>query len=136
MRLRPIERAGTATVRAGFTLMELLVVVAILLVLTSVAVPLYMSYLERSKGGTAKSYASILAGELKNFYVVNGGNYPPENDWSMLSSLTINPPLDPWGSPYQWALTPAPSGEFAIPVVWSVGPNGDQGPQGEYSSLR
>jgi len=135
MRLRPMLHAGATTVRSGFTLMELLVVVAILLVLTSVAVPLYMSYLERSKGGAAKSYAKILRQELMNFNVVNGG-YPPENDWSAVSSLEVNPPLDPWGNPFQWALTPSPDGQYAVPVVWSVGPNGDQGPEGDYSSLR
>ena len=42
-----------ATARGGFTLMELLVVVAILVVLAGAAVPIYMTYLENAKKSTA-----------------------------------------------------------------------------------
>jgi hypothetical protein len=49
-----------------------------------------------------------------------------------------NPPLDPWNQPYQWTLHPLPQvdgTELIVPVVWSAGPNGVLGPEGELSSI-
>ncbi len=44
-----LMRDRRAQLRGGFTLMELLVVVAILVVLAGAAVPIYTRYLENSK---------------------------------------------------------------------------------------
>jgi Tfp pilus assembly protein PilE len=116
--------------------MELLVVVAILLVLIGVATPLYMSYLEQSRLRIAKTDAVRLAGELKNFYVLNS-QYPPAGTWDLVA-LEKNPPLDPWNNPYQWDLTEMPQADgssLLVPVVWSGGPNGQYGPESALSSL-
>jgi general secretion pathway protein G len=131
MQLRTLERVNRGAVRAGFTLMELLVVVAILLVLTSVAVPLYMGYMEESKIKTARATAKMLASELQNFYVSNNGSYPqPIGDWSqILMKDGKNPPVDPWGNEFFWDLTQVGTFETQMlaPVVWSLGPDGQNG---------
>lgn len=125
-----------AAARTGFTLMELLVVVAILVVLVGVATPMYLSYLESSKVRVARTDAVRLAGVLKNFQVMNG-SLPQEGDWSMLP-LERNPPLDPWNKPYQWISSEAPQADGSLiitPIVFSTGPNGNFGPDGECSSV-
>jgi prepilin-type N-terminal cleavage/methylation domain-containing protein len=135
MRLRPLERTGQAAPRTGFTLMELLVVVAILVVLVGVATPLYLNYLEQSKKKIARADAVRLAGELKNFAVSHDGDYPPPNTWDLLP-LEKKPPLDPWGQPYQWTLmeTVQVDAKVMVPIVWSSGPNKISGDADDISS--
>ena len=135
MRLERVERAGEAAARAGFTLMELLVVVAILVVLVGVATPMYLSYLDQSKRKVARADAIRLATELKNFAISHDGEYPPENTWDLVP-LEKKPPLDPWGQPYQWTLVESPQvdGTVLVPVVWSGGPNRVSGDGDDISS--
>jgi type II secretory pathway pseudopilin PulG len=120
--------------------MELLVVVAILLVLVGVATPMYMNYLEQSRYKTARANAKMLATEIKNYQISHDGIAPPENTWDDLPlPPEKKPPLDPWNQPYQWAMRQIQQTDgtsFGEPVVWSVGPNGDMGPEGELSSIR
>src|SRR5262245_21715220 len=126
MRLRHLERGSRAAGRAGFTLMELLVVVAILLVLVGVATPMYMRYLEQSKVKVARTDCIRLAGELKNYYVSNG-DYPPGApgfEGLFAEGFLEKPPLDPWSMPYHWTLQPIGlDGTTMAPIVWSTGPN-------------
>jgi general secretion pathway protein G len=135
MYLRSVGRTGRGAARAGFTLMELLVVVAILVVLAAVATPLYINYLEQSKVKIARAEAVRLSGELKNFAITHDGEYPPEGSWDLLP-MEKKPPLDPWNQPYQWALSESAQAEvvLAVPVVWSGGPNKASGDADDISS--
>jgi type II secretion system protein G len=54
-------------VRSAFTLMEMMVVVAILVVLVGVAVPSYMSYLESSKEKRARSDVETISQIVQKF---------------------------------------------------------------------
>lgn len=135
MVLRSSTRRSTAlAARAGFTLMELLVVVAILVVLVSVATPMYFSYLEKSRMKTAKANAAMLASVLKN-YQVEHGTLPTEGDWSQLPLDRV--PMDPWGKPFVWIASMTVLGDgtqMPIPIVFSTGPAGNLGPDGPCSS--
>lgn len=136
MLLRRIDATPRAAVRAGFTLMELLVVVAILLVLVGVATPLYLKYLDQSKVKIARTDAFRLASELKNYAASNQGNYPqgmPSFEILVLEGFLEREPLDPWGQPFQWTLRPVGlDGTTMTPVVWSAGPNlTDEGGAGD-----
>jgi general secretion pathway protein G len=124
MLIRTGRQAVKTGARAGFTLMELLVVIAILLVLVGVATPMYMNYLQKAKMDTARSTAKMLANQLKNYAISHEGQYPQEDDWSLIP-LEQNPPLDPWHRPFHWALQASQQAEMTlyIPVVWSEGPN-------------
>jgi prepilin-type N-terminal cleavage/methylation domain-containing protein len=133
IRRRTARNAAAASARAGFTLMELLVVVAILVVLVSVATPLYFGYLEKSKIKIAKAGAVSLAQELQRFQIDNG-SLPPVGSWD---GLALNKaPLDPWNKYYVWTTQEMMSGGIAVhlPVVYSTGPTGDFGPDGPCSS--
>ena len=60
---------------AGFTLLELLIVVAIIGILASITVPLYSSYTTRAVNSAAQSDLRNLKSAMESFYTDNQG-YP------------------------------------------------------------
>ena len=60
---------------AGFTLIELMVVVAIATILFAIAVPSYMSYVRQSRRTEARTAVLDLAGREERFYSTNGAAY-------------------------------------------------------------
>jgi type IV pilus assembly protein PilE len=60
---------------AGFTLVELMVVIAIVTILFAVAVPSYMSYIRQSRRTEARTAVLDLAGREERFYSTNGAAY-------------------------------------------------------------
>lgn len=94
-------------VRGGFTLMEMLVVVAIIVMLAGVGAYSYMRYLESSRESIAKLQITHLT-EAVEAYKVDNGSFPES-----LATLTaaeggkpayieVKDLNDPWGRPYQY----------------------------------
>lgn len=52
---------------AGFSLMELLMALAIVSILTVIAVPAYQQYVERAREGDAQAYLTGLSGRLQTY---------------------------------------------------------------------
>jgi len=65
--------------KKGFTLIELMVVVAIIGILASVALPSYQVYIQRSEVVEALSMASTIRENITNYYVENL-DFPSNND--------------------------------------------------------
>ena len=61
--------------RTGFTLVELLVVVAIATVLLALAVPSYVSYVRQTRRTEARTALLDLAGREERFFSTNGASY-------------------------------------------------------------
>lgn len=82
----------------GYTLMELLVVLAILGLLTGLATPIVLHYLDKAKVSTAHTEISNISAGLELFkYDV--GRYPTTQEG--LNALLKAPPgVDDWGGPY------------------------------------
>lgn len=82
--------------QAGFTLMELMIVVAIIGILGGIAVPAYLTYLEKAR--IARSIAEIrhIEKSVKLFYVTTE-RYP-----LTLAEVSADMIRDPWGTPYQY----------------------------------
>ena len=56
----------------GFTLIELMIVVAIIAILAAIAIPLYLNYTARAQSSEAMSLASGLKPDLVEFYNEHG----------------------------------------------------------------
>ena len=123
---------------APFTLIEVVVVIVILVTLASVATPMYMNYIKKSKIATAKTQIKLLDDALQQ-YKLDVGTYPSDLQ-CLMENLDqsekwegpyIKPrvPLDPWGGEYQY-IYPGEHGEFDIN---SFGADGQEGGEGEYA---
>lgn len=122
-------RDHAAVVRGGFTLMEMMVVVAIIVVLAGIAVPLVFRQLDDAKKDRARVDVRTLSGTV-DMYFLKYSEYPPS-----LESLTqptadggrpfLEPSalLDPWMHPYQYANPGQHNAASGKPDIWSLGPN-------------
>jgi len=130
----------TASAEAGFTLLELLVVLGIITLLATVAAPQVLGYLGQARSQAAQVQIKNISTALELFYLHNGG-YPAEQVG--LSALVKAPQgvpnwrgpylksaeglLDPWGRPYRYRV-PGRSGDFDI---FTLGRDNKEGGTGE-----
>ena len=85
-----------ACISCGFTLIELLIVVAIITTLAAIAVPLYASYVDRTRIAMAKADIHMLDREIASFQ----GEY--QRLPATLAELGLGTFVDPWGNPYRY----------------------------------
>lgn len=133
------DRPGPADER-GFTLLELLVVLAILGLLAAIVGPQVIRYLGSSRSQTAHVQAKNIVAALE-LYKLDAGRYPSEAEglqalvkapasdpaWNgpyIADPAAIN---DPWGKPYMFKV-PGEHGEID---VFSYGADGVAGGTGE-----
>lgn len=125
---------------AGFTLLELLVVLSILGLLTAIVGPQVIKYLGSSRSETAQVQVKNIAASLQLFRL-DAGRYPTQEEG--LSALVKQPSTvpnwngpylpdasaitDPWGKPYRFQ-APGKHGEVD---VFSLGSDGVEGGTGE-----
>lgn len=129
---------------AGFTLLELLVVVLILGLLASFVAPRYFSQIGKSEVQVARAQIDAFEKALDQ-YRLDVGRYPSTEQG--LRALVERPaseakwngpylkkaaPADPWGRPYQYR-TPGSNGrDFDLT---SLGKDGRPGGQGEDADI-
>jgi general secretion pathway protein G len=94
-KIREFKKFRTIRV-LGFTLLELLIVVAIMSTLAAIAVYHYSIFIQQTKGIRAKSDIEAIAQQIDEFREDNG-RYPDS-----LEELGGGPFIDPWGNPYQY----------------------------------
>lgn len=70
----PPAPAGALRRLAGFTLIELMIAVAIVAILASIAYPSYQRYVERARVTDGQARVMEIAGQMERCYSVNG-NY-------------------------------------------------------------
>jgi general secretion pathway protein G len=130
--------------QAGFTLLELLVVLTILGLLAAIAGPQVLKYLGSSRSQTAKVQIQNIVASLELFYL-DIGRYPADAEG--LKALVEAPPsltnwngpylskvealIDPWSNPYQYR-SPGRQGKVD---VFSLGNDGAEGGTGEAKDI-
>jgi general secretion pathway protein G len=81
---------------SGFTLLELMVVVAILGALSAISIPMYVGYVHKAR--MTKCIADIYTMEkLLKLYQHDMGVFPDS-----LAEIGMQNLLDPWGNPYEY----------------------------------
>ena len=123
-----------------FTLIEVVVVIVILVTLASVATPMYMNYIKKSKIATAKTQIKLIDDALQG-YKLDVGTYPSDlvglveniDQSEKWDGPYIKPrvPADPWGGQYVY-IFPGEHGEFDLVTY---GADGQEGGEGEYADL-
>ncbi len=81
----------------GFTLLELVVAVAIVAVLGLIALPVYKGYIDNAKNKTAIADIMMIQSEIQRFYTVHS-RYPAT--LADIASRLPNNGNDPWGRAY------------------------------------
>jgi len=133
------SRAGSR----GFTLLELLVVVAIIGLLVGYVAPRYFSQVGKSEVTSVRAQIDGFEKALET-YRLDTGRYPSTEQG--LNALVTKPgdapkwngpylrkavPLDPWGNPYRYR-SPAEKGDYEI---LSLGKDGQPGGTGEGADI-
>jgi len=126
-RILPIDR--------GFTIVELLIVIAILGTLAAIALPVGTNYMDQARSAAAIMDIRTLEKDIVAYEIQNGTQ--PDN----LSDIDRDDLLDPWGNPYQYLkITGHPSqtgslrkDRFLVPVntdydLYSMGKDGTSMP--------
>ena len=130
---------------AGFTLLELLVVVAIIGLLAAYVGPRYVAQLGKSEVTAARTQVEALARALES-YRLDNGNYPSsETGLNALRNRPANQPrwngpylqkevpVDPWGNAYLYRLTNTGGRDFEL---LSYGRDGRPGGTSENADIR
>nr|ADI23793.1 Tfp pilus assembly protein, major pilin PilA [uncultured gamma proteobacterium HF4000_47G05] len=79
--------SGMKRINFGFTLIELMIVVAIIGVLAAIAIPQYQNYVARAQASEAFSLASGAKTAVAEYFMLNG-TFPADNGTAGLSEAT------------------------------------------------
>ena len=96
----------------GFTLLELMIAVSILVILASVGVPQYVSALRTARVSKAQHELVTISHAIDSFTATNGGQLP-----LALFQVGFGGKLDPWGVPYCYLNYAAGTGDG---LNWAV----------------
>lgn len=130
---------------AGFTLVEMLVVITIIGLIMGLVGPRVLNYLSESKVKAATIQIESLDGAL-DLYFLDLGHYPTTaqgltalvqrpggaSAWNGPYLKNANVPNDPWGHPYIYR---SPSDHGAYEIV-SLGSSGQEGGTGNAAAIR
>jgi len=143
--MRESKARPRAVRAAGFTLIEIMVVVVIIGLLAAMIAPNIMEQLDRAEINRARQDIRQIETAL-NLYRLDNYRYPSTDEG--LQALVTNPgetvapnwkpggylrslPQDPWNRPYQYA-NPGQRGEFDI---YTLGADGQEGGEGNDADI-
>ena len=134
--------------RAGFTLVEIMVVIIVIGALAALVAPNVFRHLGTSRTATAKSQIEMLGAALDAYRLDNDSyptteqglaslqtepaSAPPPRDWRG-PYLKKEVPPDPWGRRYVYR---SPGTQHRDYELWSLGRDGREGGEGEDADVR
>jgi general secretion pathway protein G len=128
------SRGGNLISSMGFTLLELMVSLAIVGILSAIAIPLYGEYIERARVVAAVADIRNISLTI-TVYNIDNDKYPQS-----LADVGYITRLDPWRSPYQYLNIQTAKGKgqfrkdrFVVPIntdydLYSMGKDGNSVP--------
>lgn len=141
-------RTALRAAKAGYTLIEMLVVLTIISLILGLVGPRVLAYLGTSKVKTAKLQIESFASALDLFYL-DTGRYPTNSEG--LAALAARPgnveawngpyvkggrvPLDPWGKAYVYRVAGDHSPPYEIKSFGSDGREGGSGTAADLSNV-
>jgi len=143
----PPRKTPPLQFHAGFTLMEMLVVLAIIGLIVGMVGPRILGTVDREAPKIAMTQAKLLRGAIENFRL-DVGRYPTTQEG--IAALTLKPsdsviaarwrgpytdgdiPMDPWKNPYQYSVPGANGQPFAL---YSMGADGKRGGEGDAADV-
>ncbi|MFA5088326.1 MAG: prepilin-type N-terminal cleavage/methylation domain-containing protein [Candidatus Omnitrophota bacterium] len=90
------------TNKSGFTLLEIIIVVIIIGVLASLALPRFLNTVEASRAGEALQNISAIRGALARCQLINGSYVPCADSWN---NLDISNPTNAPGTHFTYSIT-------------------------------
>ncbi|NDY42092.1 type II secretion system major pseudopilin GspG [Dissulfurirhabdus thermomarina] len=141
--MRRRARHPSFRARAGFTFLEVIVVVIIIGLLASLVAPKFFKRIGQSRVKTARAQVELFGAALDSFRL-DVGRYPTTEEG--LEALRTNPgglkawagpylpkavPADPWGHPYVYQ-SPGEHGDYDL---LSLGRDGAPGGEGEDADI-
>ncbi len=137
---KPARRTFAPSVEAGFTLLEMLVVLVIIGLLAGLVGPQLLGRVDTSKVSAAQTQARMLKTSLETMRLDVGRFPTKEEGLALLNTppkderlarrwhgpyLSEDVPMDPWGNAYIYA----PEGDASV-VIYSLGSDGEPGGEG------
>ncbi len=140
--------------RRGFTLMEMLIVLAIVGMLLALIGPRILSSGKQADEQTARAQIKLLQTCLDHYYL-HMKSYPEtepglqalvgeptetegagtSSRWKGPYTKTGDLPKDPWGNEYHYRY-PAEQGKGDLPDIWSSGPDGEEDTEDDITSWK
>jgi general secretion pathway protein G len=108
----------------GFTLIELMIVVAIIGILTAIAFPLYANLQARARVAKAQADVRTLASAVV-VYSAHTGALPPSGDLSPLTSTVADPQTNTTAGPFISPIPVPPLGGGAWSAAYDYSAPGD-----------
>ncbi len=146
------SRTPRRALRRAFTLMEMLIVLAILVMLVALVVPRFLGAQKKADRQTTKVQIEAFRGALER-YALDTRSFPATEQG--LQSLMTAPadgeeststtgwegpylnkdemPKDPWGNEFQYVYPPE-RGSGDSPDIWSYGPDGEDNTEDDICS--
>jgi general secretion pathway protein G len=128
------SRLARRTIRRGFTLLEIIVVVTIIALLATLVAPKLLKNVGKTKVKVATNEVASIAQQVNLYLLDNGLSRPPDDlELPALAQgsdayLREKDLIDPWGNSYQLIVPGVENSDFD---VISYGANGEPGGEGE-----